>query len=140
MRKTAVIERKLEVCLRFPRSIVRSKTKIVIELVRLDHLAGIHLPVGIPCSLEFAEGLHQLRAEHFWQKLAPVLPVAVLSGERSAIADDQVGGFFDELAVLGDSLCRSRSKVEPRVHAGVAKVSIEGAFVAVVSHHVTEVT
>ncbi len=98
VREAAVIEQELEVRLGLPRRVVRAEAKVLVELVGLDHFAGIHLPVGIPRDLEFAEGLHQFGAEHFRKKFGAGLSVAVLAGERSAVADDEVGGFFDELA------------------------------------------
>ncbi len=61
--KAAVIGGKLESGLRFPGCVVGAEAKIFVELVgrflrQTNELAGIHLPVGIPCGLEFAKGLH----------------------------------------------------------------------------------
>jgi hypothetical protein len=104
VRQAALIERELEMRLRFPWRVVGAEAKIRVELVGLDQLAGIHLPVWIPCGLELAKRLHQFWAKHFWKQLGAGLSVAVLARERSAVTDDQIGSFFDELAELGDSL------------------------------------
>ena len=129
---------KLEVRLRLPGIVVRPQAQIFVELVRVDHFAGIHLPVGIPGGLEFAERLHQLGAEHFGEEFGAGLSVAVFAGERTAVADDQVGGFFDELAEFRDALFRVQIEVYARVHAGVSEVAVERAFVAEVGHHLAQ--
>ena len=67
------------------------------------------------------------------------MSVAVFAGEGSAVADDEVGGFFDELAELGDAFFRLQVEVEARVHAGVAEMSVERAFVIEGGHHFAEV-
>ena len=58
VRQAAVVGGKLKARLRFPGRVVGAKAEIFVELVGVDELAGIHLPVGIPCGLELAEGLH----------------------------------------------------------------------------------
>src|SRR5580704_7627346 len=63
----------------------------------------------------------------------------VFAGERSAIADDEVGGFFDELAVFGDAFGRLQIEVEARVDAGMAEVSVERALVAERRHHFAKI-
>src|SRR5207244_11057245 len=50
--KAAVILRKLKMHFWLPRPIVRPKAKIFIQPVWLNELARIHLPLGIPDSLE----------------------------------------------------------------------------------------
>ena len=78
-------------------------------------------------------------AEHFGEEFAAGLPVAVFAGERSAITDDEVGGLFDELAELGDSVFRLQIEIEAGVHAGVAEVSVERAFVIEGGHQLAKV-
>src|SRR5947207_11447312 len=63
--KAAVILGKLKVGLRLPRTVVRSQPQIFIQPVRLNQLARIHLPIGIPDRLELAKSLHQLGPKHF---------------------------------------------------------------------------
>src|SRR4029077_1521151 len=58
VREAAMILRELEVSLRLPGGVVRAEAEVFVELVGIDQLAGVHLPVGIPGGLEFAEGLH----------------------------------------------------------------------------------
>src|SRR5215469_3957874 len=62
--QAAVILRELEMRFRFPWGIVRAESKILVQLVGLNQLAGIHLPVRIPGVFEFAESLHQFWPEH----------------------------------------------------------------------------
>src|SRR5579863_4576620 len=98
MREAALIEGKLEVRLWLPRCVAGADAKVCVELVGLDQLARVHLPIGIPRGLELAKSSHQLGTEHLGQQLGAGLSVAVLSGKRSAIAHDEVGSFFHELA------------------------------------------
>ena len=50
--------------------------------------------------LELAEGADQLGAEHLRQQLAARLAVAVLAGERAAVAHDEVRGLVEKRAEL----------------------------------------
>jgi len=63
----------------------------------------------------------------------------MFAGERTAVADREVGGLFDELAEFGDSLFRLQIEVEAGVHAGVAEVPVERALVIEVGHHLAKV-
>ncbi len=63
----------------------------------------------------------------------------MFAGEGTAVADDEVGGFFDELAELGDAFFGSQIEVEARVHAGVAEVAVERAFVVEGVHHFAKI-
>src|SRR5581483_105895 len=62
---------KLKMGLRLPGPILRTEAQVFIQPVRLDDLAGIHLPIRIPNGLEFAKRLHQLGSKHFRQQLGP---------------------------------------------------------------------
>jgi hypothetical protein len=53
--------------------------QVLIEPVRLDDLARVHLVARIERRLELAERADQLRSEHPGQQLAPGLPVTVLA-------------------------------------------------------------
>ena len=79
---------KFEMGLRTPRSIPRTQAQVFVEPIRLNQLAGIHLPIGIPERLELSERLHELSAKHLGKKLGARLPVSMLARERSAIAND----------------------------------------------------
>ena len=63
----------------------------------------------------------------------------MFAGEGSAVADDQVGGFFYEFAEFGDAGFRLKIEVEAGVDAGVAEVAVERAFVVEGVHHFAEV-
>ena len=112
--KAAVVSEKLKVRLRLPGIVVGAQAQILVQLVGLDQLAGIHLPCRIPNRLELAEGLHQFRAKHFRKQFGARLAVAVLAGERAAVADHQVGGLFHELAELGDAVFRLQIEIDAR--------------------------
>src|SRR5579863_552800 len=64
----------------------------------VDELAGVHAVVGVPECFELAEGLHELGAEHLGEQRCAGLAVAVLAGERSAEAEDEIGGAVEELS------------------------------------------
>ncbi len=116
-----------------------AEAEVFVELVGLDQLAGIHLPFRIPGRLEVAEGLHQFGAEHFRKQLAAGLTVAVLAGDGAAVADHEVGGLFHKLAEVGDARFRLQIEIDASVHAGVAEVAVERAFVAVRGHHLAQI-
>src|SRR5438270_512698 len=65
MREAAMIFGELEMCFRLPRCVIWAQAQVFVEPVGLKHFSRIHLPVGIPCLFEFAEGLHQFGAKHF---------------------------------------------------------------------------
>src|SRR5215472_11116871 len=77
--EAAVILRKFEVSCRLPWLVICSEPQIFVEPVRINQLARIHLPVGIPNGLEFAKGLHDFSAEHAVEQLSTGLAVTVLS-------------------------------------------------------------
>jgi hypothetical protein len=79
MRKAAVIFGELEMRHRFPGTIVRAQSQVLIDPVRLDELAGIHLPIRVPDRLELTESLDQLRPEHLLKELATRLSVTMLA-------------------------------------------------------------
>ena len=129
---------------RLPGSVVGAEAQIFIELVRrlsgqTNQFAGIHFPVRVPCGFKFAESLHQFRTEHFRQQFGAGLSVAVFAGERPAVTDHKVGGFFYELSEFGDSGFRLQIEVQTCVDAGVAEVAVERAAVAECGHHLSQV-
>src|SRR5271166_1756230 len=129
----------MEVRLWLPWFVVRAQTQILIQLVGLNDLAGIHFPLRIPERFELPESLHQLRTKHFRQQFRARLTVAMLARERPAEADDQIGGLFCKLAIVGDAFFGLQIEVDPHVYAGVPKVSVEGATVAVAFHHLVQI-
>ena len=102
----AVIFGIMEVRLRPPGIVVRSEPQILVAAVSLHDFAGIHLPLRIPDGFELAKRFHQFRAKHFFQQLGARLPVAMLAGERAAVADDNVRRLSSEVAILGDAFFR----------------------------------
>src|ERR1700722_18868978 len=63
----------------------------------------------------------------------------MLTGDRSAITKNQVGGCFHEFSKFSDALFRLEIKIQARVDAGVAEVAVERAFVAEVIHQLAQV-
>ena len=84
--------------------------EVGVERARVDDLARVHLPVGVPDPLELAERLHELVAEHAREQLGARLPVAVLARERAAVGDDEVGRLLDEAPVARDPAAGSRGR------------------------------
>src|SRR5947207_1583979 len=121
-REAALVLRKLKMCFRLPWPICDSQTQIVIKPVRVDHFARVHLPVRIPDSFEFVEGLHQLRSEHFGEELCARLTVSVLARNRSAIADHKISGLLYELSKFGNTILSFEIEVDAVVNAAIAEV------------------
>ena len=115
-----------------PRS--RPDSKILIERIGIDHLARIHLPVGIPDRFELSERLHQLGAEHTRQQLAPRLPVAMFARERSAVPVHEVRGVLHERSEFGDAFHRLQIEADAAVDASLAEMTeqIRGVLVFLV--------
>src|SRR5689334_2061988 len=68
MCEAAVVFGILEMRGRFPRMVICTETQILVHAMRIDELAGIHLPIGIPNGFVFAKSLNQLRLEHLVEK------------------------------------------------------------------------
>ena len=126
-------------CFRLPWPICDSQTQIVIKPVRVDHFARVHLPVRIPDSFEFVEGLHQLRSEHFGEELCARLTVSVLARNRSAIADHKISGLLYELSKFGNTILSFEIEVDAVVNAAIAEVPVKRALVAVAIHQFAQV-
>src|SRR5690349_24070355 len=92
----ALVLGKLEVGHRTPWLVVHAQSQVLADLVGFYNLSRVHLPFRIPETLELFERVYQFLAEHFWQKLRARLSVAMLAGERSAVAHHQIGGVFYE--------------------------------------------
>ena len=105
--------------------------EVLRRLIRIDDLARIHAPVRIEDRLELREPAHERGAEHLRQQRRARLAVAVLAGERTAVAHDEIGGLVDECAVGRDAAPRPEVEIDPRVHAALAEMAVEIAFVAV---------
>src|SRR6185312_11875268 len=71
MRELAFVVRELEMSFGLPWVVVSPEPQIFIQPIRVDNLAGIHLPIGVPYTLVLTEGLHNFIAEHLRQQLGP---------------------------------------------------------------------
>ena len=79
---------------------------------------------------EVAEGLDEAGGVHDGEEFGAGLAIAVLSGERAAVADDEVGGLGDEGAVFGEALGGAEVEVELAMEAALAEVAEEDDEVA----------
>ena len=113
------------------RLIARAQAQVFVQRVGVDLLPRIHLPFRVPYALVFAEGLHHLGPEHPDQQFAARLAVAVLAGERSAQHRHKVRGLFHEGAKIPDALFAHQVEIDPHVHAGLAKMPVKRAVIAV---------
>src|SRR5689334_18099241 len=110
---------------------VAPQPQMGVEGCGIDDLAGVHPGGRIEQVLELTEEPDDLVAEHAGKQLTAGLAVAVLAGQGSAVADDQVGGAFHEAAVGGYSFGAVEVEGDPGVHAPLAEVSVQaGAGVA----------
>ena len=100
------------------------------RVTRVDDLAGIELPGGVPDRLELAEALHELGAVHLRQELRLRLTVAVLAGDRAAVGNDQLGRLLDEVAVVPDAVGGFQLEVDACVDTALAEVAIQIPFIA----------
>ena len=110
----------------------------IVDAHRVRELAGIHAVVGIPETLELAEGLDELGAEHVGQQSRARLAVAVLAGERSAEGNHHVSGAIDKLAEFFYSFWSREVEVNTGVHAALAVVAVERAAEAVLGHELSD--
>ncbi len=97
----------------------------IVDTGGIGELAGIHAIVRVPERLELAEGLDELRAEHFGQEGGARLAVAVFAGERAAEGADDIGGALDELAEFAHALRSREVEIDAGVHAALAVVAVE---------------
>ena len=126
-----------EVRLQPRRCVVRPEPKVLGDRVRIDDLARVHLPVGIPDRLELAEGVDQFRPEHLREELRARLAVAVLARERATKLEHEIRCLVEEGAELADARDAREVEVPARVHAALAVVAVQGAVVLVLLRHRT---
>src|SRR6185312_11329921 len=105
--------------------------EVLVDPVRPDDLARVHLPVGIPDRLELLKGADQVVAEHLGQELGLRLAVAVLARDRAAELDHEVARVVEPAPELLDARLRDEIEVPASVDAALAVVAVEGALVAV---------
>ena len=121
------------------RLVVGAGAEAGVEGVGTDNLARVHAVRGVPDAFEFGEGFDQLGAEHDGEEFGAGVAVAVLAGDRSAVADDQVGGFGDEVAVVLHALRRAEVVVHVGMEAALAEVAVEHGEVVVLVEQFVEV-
>jgi len=82
------------------RRVVGAEPEVLRRQVGVDDLVRVQFAIRVPDRLELAERAHELGSEHFGQKRATRLTVAVLPRQRAAVRDDQIRGATHELTVL----------------------------------------
>ena len=119
------------------RALVEGVAKVferIVDAHRIEELAGIHAVVRIPERLEFAEGLHELGAEHFGQQRGARLAVAVLAGERAAKARTRSAARSMNSRKMRMPCCAAEIEIDAHVDAALAVVAVERAAIAVLGH------
>ena len=133
VREVAVVARVGELDRRPPRLVVGAEAEVLVDAVRLDDLARVHLPVGIPDRLELLERADELVAEHLRQELRARLAVAVLARQRAAELEHEVARVLEPAPELRDPGLRDEVEVPAGVDAALAVVAVERALVAVLA-------
>src|SRR5205823_6573594 len=131
VREIAVVLGIRELDLRPPGLVVGAEAEVLVDAVRPDDLARVHLPVGIPDRLELLEGAHEVVAEHLGEKLCTRLAVAVLAGQGAAELEHEVACVLEPAAELGDPRLRDEVEVPASVDAALTVVAVERALVPV---------
>src|SRR5204863_2431061 len=130
-REAAAVVGKGEMGERLRRLVRRAEAEIVVNPVRIDDFARIHLSVGIPDALELPKRVHQFGTEHLRQELRPGLTVAVLARERTADRQNQIRRLYHERLVLVNTRPGFEVEIDSRVHAPLAEESIQGSRISV---------
>ena len=138
--KGAAVGGKCKVVHRFwgsPRGRGRQIAKVfhrVINANSIGQLAGIHPVIGVPDGFELAKCLDELGAKHFRQQRGAGLSVAVLAGDGTAKAQDQVGSAVKKLAETAQALDAAEVEIDAEMDAALAEVAVKRAAVAVLAH------
>ena len=138
VREVAVVARVAELDLRPPRLVVGAEAEVLVDAVRPDDLARVHLPVGVPDRLELLEGADEVVAEHLRQELRARLAVAVLARQRAAELEHEVARVLEPAPELRDPGLRDQVEVPAGVDAALAVVAVERALVAVALRELRE--
>ena len=112
---------------RIPRMIIRSEPQILILMKRVHDFARIHFILRVPDFFELAKRLDQFFAEHDRQQIRLRLSVAVFAGNRTAQTHDQFRRLAHKFFVMLDSVLCFQAKINARVNAAVAKMSVKRA-------------
>src|SRR5690348_17770150 len=120
MCKAATVIRVGKPGLHLRRSVIDAQLQIGVEWIGIDDLAGIHLPVRVPDLLELMHGFEEFGAILLHEKFGTLLPVAVLSGKRSAVGDNEVRSFVKEVSIITNAL---RDRKSTRLNSSHPSIS-----------------
>src|SRR5579864_4897276 len=114
-----------------PWVVVRSKSQVFINAIRINDFSRIHLPIGVPDGFELTECLDQFCSEHLAEKFSTRLPVTVLSAKATAILDAQIGGLFHERTPFSYPWFAHQVKAYAAMDATLPKMSVERGVVLI---------
>src|ERR1051326_5006427 len=97
--------------------VMGTNAQILVERIWINHLARVHLPIGVPDRLELTKGLNQLLTEHLGQEFSPRLPIAMFARKRSSIAQDQISCLLYKGTVILRPLSGFEDKINTGMHA-----------------------
>src|SRR5690348_13795918 len=109
----------------------RPEAQILVNAIGIHNLARIHFSRRVPNRLKLPERLDQFLTKHFGQQFPARLPVAMFTGERTAVADHQVGGVLHERAEVPDAFCSSEVEIDADMDATFAKMAVQSASVTI---------
>ena len=108
------------------RVVVGAELEVLVHPVGVDDLPRVHGPGRVPDALELTHSGQQRLAVLLDEQFGLLLTVAVLTGQRAAVGDDQVGGLAHERAVVGQPVGGAQVEADPRVHAALPEVAVQG--------------
>src|SRR5579864_6827649 len=114
-----------------PWVVVRSKSQVFINAIRINDFSRIHLPIGVPDGFELTECLDQFCSEHLAEKFSTRLPVTVLSAQATAILDAQIRGLIHEGTPFPDAWFAHQVKAYAAMDATLPKMSVKCRVVVV---------
>ena len=109
--------------------VVGAEPQVPVQRVGVDDLAGVHPVAGVEERLDLARTGPRPGRRTSWAAARRGLAVAVLAGQRAAVGDDEVGGAFDEGAVVGDAVDGAQLERDAGVHAALAEVPVQRGLV-----------
>ena len=117
------------------------RAQVGVERRRVDQDAGVEQVVGVADRLDRAEERDRLLVVHQRQQLGAGPAVAVLAGERAAVARAAASApaVRNSRKPGGRRRPGSNGEVDPHVHAAVAEVAVGHAVEAVLAQQVVEV-
>src|SRR5689334_18052534 len=125
------LKRIREMGLELRRPIAWANAQIGGDGIGIDDLARIHSALGIPDRLEFAKCLDELRAIHFFEKLATGLTIAVLSRKRAIVADDKLCRLVEEAAPFLNSGLVIEVEGNRAMHQAVPEMAVQAWIIPI---------